>query len=177
MKKKTFMSLFALGCSALLLAGCSTDGGKDKDKDDDGKKNSSVETLKCTAEMNEDGMISTVSVTFDYDNDEKEIVSGTMSMGMDYSSSLEGLSADEAEDAEAMMESMFGSMCDSFEGEGYKNCKSSFKKGKFDMSMEFDLKNIAETTDGDLNLDMTLEEIQEYFEEENSEENMKCVIE
>lgn len=32
MEKKKIMSLFALGCSALLLAGCGEDNKKDEDK-------------------------------------------------------------------------------------------------------------------------------------------------
>jgi hypothetical protein len=170
MERRKLMSLFALGCGVLLLTGC----GVDSEKEGKSKK-SSNEIIKCTAEMEESGIITKAQTKFVYDKKEEKIVSGTMEMVMDYSKNLEKLTKEEKEQTESLLKSMLGSMCDSFEEEGYKDCSSNFKSGKFDMSMKFDMAKLEETTDGELNVDMTLKEVKEYFE--TSEEGTKCTIE
>lgn len=172
MEKKKIMSLFALGCGALLLVGCGTDSKKENDEEKE--KEVTTQTLKCTVSEEENGMVTTASTEFVYDKEQKKLVSGTMSMTLDYTESLKDVTEDEKEQTESLMESMLGSMCETFEGEGYTNCKSEFKSGKFDMTMDFDMDKLEETTDGDVNVEMTLEELKTYFEDTD---DTKCTIE
>ena len=166
MKKKKLMSLFVLGCGVLLLVGC----GDEKKEE----KKSTTETIKCTVKEEESGMVTTATTKFVYDKKDKALVSGSMDMSMDYSDSLKDMEGDEKEQAESLIESMLGGMCDSFKDEGYKNCKSTFNNAKFNMTMDFDMDKIEDTTDGDINVDMTLEELKDYFEETDG---TKCTIE
>lgn len=170
MEKKKLMSLFALGCGALLLTGCGTDSKKD---DDEKEKESTTQAISCVVEQEEEGMVTTAETEFVYDKEQKKLVSGTMSMKMDYTEALKELTDEEKEQTESLMESMLGGMCETFEEEGYANCKSNFKSGKFDMTMDFDMDKLEETTDGDVNVDMTLDELKEYFEDT---EGTKCTI-
>lgn len=170
MEKKKVMSLFALGCGVLLLTGCGTDSRKDEEKKE---KKSTTQTLNCVVKQEEDGMVTTAETEFVYDKTKKKLVSGSMSMAMDYTETLKELTDEEKEQTESLMETMLGGMCDTFEDEGYTNCKSNFKSGKFDMKMEFDMDKLEETTDGDVNVDMTLDELKEYFEDTDG---TKCTI-
>ena len=163
MKNKKFMSLLALGCGALLLVGCGT---SDKEEEKEEKK-STTQTLNCVLSQEESGMVTTAETTFVYNKKDNKMVSGVMAMELDYSEPLKDMTEDEKEQAEAVFESMLGTMCDTFEEQGYVNCKSSFKDSKFEMSMDFDMDNIEDITDGDVTTDMTIDELKEYFEEED----------
>ncbi len=161
MNKKKLMSLFAVGCSALLLAGC----GDDKKDDKKEEKKANTETLKCVLETEENNMKNTAEVVFTYDKGKKKLVDGNMEMVMDYSKSLEGLTADQKEQSESIMKTALEGMCDSMETDGFKNCKTNFTDGKFEMDMEFDLEKIAEDEDAEFDEEASLEELKELFED------------
>ena len=86
------------------------------------------------------------------------------------------LSDSEKKEADDMMKTLMSGMCDSFKDqEGYKNCKTNYKNGKFDMTVDFDIENLTAATDGDLKPDMSLEKLKNYFENESTEK-MTCTI-
>ena len=169
MEKKKMMSLFALGCSVLLLAGCDTNTKKDKDE-----KKVATESIKCVVRQEESDMITIGETVFVYDKDKEKLVSGTMDMKMDYSAALKEMNDEQKEQTESLMKSMFSGMCTTFEEEGYTDCEANFDSGKFDMTMKFDMKKLDEITDGDINVDMSLDELKEYFERTDG---TKCTIE
>ena len=173
MEKKKIMSLFALGCGALLITGCGTDTDKeDKEKDND--KVSATQTLECSYSEKEDETTAEMGFTFVYDNKEEKLTEGQMLMSYTYDFSE--LTDSEKKEADDMMETMLGGMCDSFnDQEGYKDCKTNYKNGKFDMIVEFDIENLTSATEGDLKSDMTLKELKDYFENESTEK-MTCTI-
>lgn len=182
MKNKKIMSLFALGCGALLLVGCGTE---DKEKEKDREKKEKVEekveekvvtiqTLRCDTEVEQDGMIVSMGVEFVYDKEQKKLTDGKMNVGYIYD--MSDLSEDEKQSAVDMLDGVFGAMCETFEEQGYKDCQSNVKDGNFDFSMKFDMSKLEETTEGDLNVDMSLEDVKTYFESEESS-NMTCSIE
>lgn len=166
MKKKKLMSLFALGCGTLLLVGCGTDEAKDSDKD----KESNIQTLSCSAEDNSDGLIMTSEVEFTYDSDKKELLKGTMDIGYEFDTNE--YTKEEIEEAQELMDGMFGEMCSTFETQGFENCKSESGDGKYEISMDFDMESLAEEADFE-GEEMTLEEAKEYFEDESG---MTCKV-
>ena len=169
MERKKIMSLFALGCGVLLITGCGTDNDKNEEK----AKKSNTETISCVAEEKASGMITTASTEFTYDKKEKKLVSGNLVMGIDYTDLVANLTAAEKESAESIMKNSFEEMCDEFEGKGYTNCKTKFVDSSFEMSVDFDMKRLDEATDGDLDVEMTIEELKEYFEDTDG---AKCTI-
>ncbi len=173
MENKKMMYLFALCCGALLITGCGTDTDKEN-KEEDKVKVASTQTLECSYSEKENEMTAEMGFTFVYDNKEEKLTEGKMMVGYFYDFS--SLSDSEKKEADDMMKTLMSGMCDSFKDqEGYKNCKTNYKNGKFDMTVDFDIENLTAATDGDLKPDMSLEKLKNYFENESTEK-MTCVI-
>ena len=175
MKNKKNIYLFALCCGALLISGCGSDVEiKENDSKKEEEKIVTTQKLRCSYSEKDNDMTAEMSFIFVYDNKEEKIIDGQMTVRYDYD--FHSLSEDEKESADDMMKTMFDGICDTFDNkEGYENCKTTYKDGKFDMIVEFDISNLTSATGGDLKSDMNLDDLKNYFENE-TEDKMTCTI-
>lgn len=169
MKKKELMSLFALGCSALLLAGCGEDTKKEEEKENE--KVATTETLTCVTSAEEDGVKSESVVSFVFDKKTNKMTAGSMEVSMVYD--MSDFTEEEKEQVDQFTGAMFGAMCDE-ELEGFKNCKYEGKDGKYSVTMDVDMEKIEEAYEGEVTEDMSIEDLKESFEADDAD--VVCTI-
>ena len=124
MEKKKIISLFALGCSALLLAGC---GENKKNDDKDSGKNIRNQTITCVMTEEESGVKSEQKIIFEFDKKTEKIKSGSMIVSMIYD--MSDFTKEVNEQVDKSTSSTLMAMCD-VELEGFKNCKYEGGNGK-----------------------------------------------
>lgn len=162
MGKKKLMSLFVLGCSALLLAGCGEDNKKDENKESE--KVAKNQTITCVMSEEESGVKSESKITFEFDKKSEKIKSGSMEVSMIYD--MSDFTKEEKEQVDKFTGSILGAMCDG-ELEGFKNCKYEGKDGKYSVSMDVDMEKIEEAYEGEVSEETTIEDLKESFEEQD----------
>lgn len=160
MKKMIMLSIAII--LAFLSIGCSN-------KDD-------LTEISCKYVEKEDDMSVEVEMYFKRDNKENIVTLGQLKMFYDFSSisfsdEKEEVSISEIEN---IVDLLFSGVCDNL-GDNYSDCIVNKNEKSAEVVMTFNLSNLAQTSSGKFNKNMSIEQIRQFIINNDQDTDMICI--